>query len=181
VILYILVIAAWLPVAIGWTRRWRLLCALAASVLLGAAVIVRATGDINVDRGVLGIFAAVLAVAGGSVVTTSVFEVIDETSSDAPAESIEAAGQILRGGTWIGALERLAVFGSLAVGMPSGVALTLAVKGLGRYPELRSGKRPATAERFIIGTLVSVLWAALCAYVASGFLPVEFGTYTVAG
>jgi hypothetical protein len=33
------------------------------------------------------------------------------------------------------------------------------VKGLGRYAEL---KAPAAAERFIIGTLASLLWAAAC-------------------
>jgi uncharacterized membrane-anchored protein len=180
-ILYILVIAAWLPIAVGWTGRSRALCALVASVLLAAAVVVRVTAALDVDAGVLGLFAIVLAVAGGSVVTTAVFDVVDEQSADEAADSIEAAGQILRGGTWIGALERLAVFGSLVIGMPSGVALVLAVKGLGRYPELRSGKRPATAERFIIGTLVSVLWAATCAYVATGFVPIMFGTYAVAG
>ena len=38
----------------------------------------------------------------------------------------------------------------------------LALKGLGRYPELRAAEAasaPAPAERFIIGTFVSVLWA----------------------
>ena len=173
-ILYVLVIAAWVPVAIGWIGHARALAAATATTLLGAAVVVRVASDIDVDAGVLGIFAAVLAVAGGSVVTTAVFDVIDAQSRGDEAESIEAAGDILRGGTWIGALERLAVFGSLAVSMPAGIALVLAVKGLGRYPELRSGKRPAAAERFIIGTLVSVLWAALCAYVATGFQPMIF-------
>jgi hypothetical protein len=38
-----------------------------------------------------------------------------------------------------------------------------AVKGLGRYAELRVA---AAAERFIIGTLVSALWAAACVGVA---------------
>ncbi len=175
-ILYVLVIAAWLPVAVGSTGRARAWSALAAGLLLASAVVVRVTADIDVDPGVLGLYAAVLAVAGGSLVTTVVFHVIDEQSDDGADESMEAAGRILRGGTWIGALERLAVFGSLAVGMPSGVALVLAVKGLGRYPELRSGDRPATAERFIIGTLVSVLWAAVCAYVATGFAPMWFKT-----
>ena len=170
-ILYVLIIAAWVPVAIGWSGRAKTLSALAAVVLLGAAVVVRVTADIHVDAGVLALYAAVLAVAGGSAVTTAVFDVIDAQSSEGDAESMEAAGNILRGGTWIGALERLAVFGSIAVSMPAGVALVLAVKGLGRYPELRSAKRPAAAERFIIGTLVSVLWAAVCAYVAIGFQP----------
>lgn len=172
-ILYVLVIAAWLPVAVGWTGRHHVVGAAVATLLLGAAVVVRITADVSVDGGTLGLFAAVLAVAGGSVVTTAVFELIDERSSDTGPDSIEAAGQILRGGTWVGALERLAVFGSLVAGMPSGVALTLAVKGLGRYPELRGGNRPATAERFIIGTLVSVLWASLCAYVGTGLGPTD--------
>jgi hypothetical protein len=180
-ILYLLVIAAWVPVAIGSAGRFRTWCALVAAVLLVAAVVVRVVDDIAVDPGVLGLYAVVLAVAGGSVVTTAVFQLIDEQSGDADDESMEAAGRILRGGTWIGALERLVVFGSLAVGMPSGVALALAVKGLGRYPELRSGDRPATAERFIIGTLVSVLWAAACAYVATGFESTSLETSFLAG
>ena len=166
-ILLVLATVALVPVGIGWTGRHRVLAASAATVLLAAAVIVRVLASVSIDEGVLGIVAAVLAVAGGSVVTTAVFDVIDDRSTDR-TESLEAAGHILRGGTWVGALERLAVFGSLVAGIPSGVALTLAVKGLGRYPELRSGDRPATAERFIIGTLVSVLWAALCAYVVTG-------------
>ncbi|SEF16854.1 hypothetical protein [Jiangella alba] len=64
--------------------------------------------------------------------------------------------ETLRGGTSIGALERVAVAVTLLAGWPEGLALVLGVKGLGRYPELR---RPAAAERFIIGTLASVLWA----------------------
>ena len=42
------------------------------------------------------------------------------------------------------------------------VAVT-AVKGLGRFAELRA---PAAAERFIVGTLASGLWAAACVGVA---------------
>lgn len=175
-ILLILVVVALVPVALAWAEWHRVLSALAATILLAVAVVVRVTSEVSGDQDVLGLVAAVLAVAGGSVVTTAVFDVIDERSTD--DESLEAAGHILRGGTWVGALERLAVYGSLVAGIPSGVALTLAVKGLGRYPELRSGDRPATAERFIIGTLVSVLWAALCAYVAMGFVPFGAGRET---
>lgn len=65
----------------------------------------------------------------------------------------------LRGGAWIGALERLAIVATLLTRWPEGLAVLLAVKGLGRYPELR---RPAAAERFIIGTLASALWAIAC-------------------
>lgn len=69
---------------------------------------------------------------------------------------------VLRRGAWIGALERLAVTATLIAGWPEGIAVVLAVKGLARYPELRSPGAGAS-ERFIIGTFTSVLWAAACA------------------
>ena len=45
---------------------------------------------------------------------------------------------------------------TLLVGSAEGLVVVLAVKGLGRYAELRA---PAAAERFILGTLASALWA----------------------
>lgn len=71
---------------------------------------------------------------------------------------------VLRGGTWIGMLERFAITGGILAGYPETVAVVLAVKGLGRYPELREAhpdKRSPAAERFIIGTLASYIWAAV--------------------
>lgn len=83
------------------------------------------------------------------------------------AGTIDAArgddGVVLKGGTWIGALERAAVTASLLTGFTEGIVVVLAVKGLGRYPELRA---PGAAERFIIGTFTSLLWAASAAGVA---------------
>ena len=70
---------------------------------------------------------------------------------------------VLRGGTWIGILERLFITGGILVGSPEVIAVVIAVKGLGRYPELRETEqelRGGVAERFIIGTLTSFLWAA---------------------
>ncbi|MBE7700960.1 hypothetical protein H9623_11690 [Oerskovia sp. Sa1BUA8] len=67
------------------------------------------------------------------------------------------AVQTLRGGTWIGILERLAITGCLLAGYPAGIAFVVAIKGLGRYPELR--EHPVGAERFMIGTLASMIWA----------------------
>ena len=67
------------------------------------------------------------------------------------------ARQVLRGGTWIGLLERLAITGSLLAGYPAGIAFVIAVKGLGRYPELK--ENPEASERFVIGSLASMLWA----------------------
>lgn len=73
------------------------------------------------------------------------------------------AQPVLRGGAWIGVLERLAVSSTLLMGWPEGLAIILAVKALGRYAEL--GKSGA-AERFILGTFASQLWACACVGVA---------------
>ncbi|MCC3292709.1 MULTISPECIES: hypothetical protein [unclassified Arthrobacter] len=64
---------------------------------------------------------------------------------------------ILRGGLAIGVLERLAVAAAVLADEPVAIAYVVAVKGLGRYAELK--ETPAAAERFIIGTLASMLWA----------------------
>lgn len=85
------------------------------------------------------------------------------------AQTLQGAGRILRGGLWIGRLERLAVFAAIVAGYPNGLAVAVAVKALARYPELRSTDT-AAAERFIIGTFVSVLWAGACAGLAHGLL-----------
>jgi len=68
--------------------------------------------------------------------------------------------EILRGGTTIGYLERFALIGSVVVGQQAAVALIVAVKGLGRFSELENER---ARERFIIGTLASLVWAGLCA------------------
>ncbi|MBA4020805.1 MAG: hypothetical protein C0482_00415 [Gordonia sp.] len=87
-----------------------------------------------------------------------------DTPAPAPDPADPAAGQPvptpLRGGRVIGYLERLVVVAALGLHWPEAIAIVLAVKGLGRYPELRE---PGAAEQFIIGTLASVVWAAAVA------------------
>lgn len=88
------------------------------------------------------------------------------TGSDGP----EGPGALaaLRGGTWIGLLERLATTGALLLGEPTAVAVVVAVKGLGRYPELR--EYPAASERFVVGSLASLTWAAGVGFVGRWLL-----------
>lgn len=114
---------------------------------------------------VLTVVLGLAAVAGGGPVTVLVFRLVDRSEGrkprhDAVPGGVESAHGILRGGSTIGMLERAAVFATLVAGWPAGLALVLALKGLGRYPELRGGTNPYIAERFIIGTFVSVLVAA---------------------
>ena len=75
---------------------------------------------------------------------------------------------VLRGGLVIGILERLAVTVAILGGQPVAIAYVVAVKALGRYAELK--ETPAAAERFIIGTLTSLLWAASVATVVKVYL-----------
>jgi hypothetical protein len=84
-------------------------------------------------------------------------------------------GEHLRGGpgqdgraVHLPVLGRAAISATLLAGRPEGMALVRAVKGVGRYPELRGPEsvQSHAPETFIIGTLASVLWAAACAGVA---------------
>lgn len=119
-------------------------------------------------------FAAIAVLAGGRVVTT-VFRLAErsratELGDEQPAEPqpvgpLTQAATTLRGGQWIGMLERVAAFATLLAGFPEGLAVAMILKGFARYPELKASST-GTAERFIIGTFVSVLFACACAGLA---------------
>ncbi|MDQ0615973.1 xanthosine utilization system XapX-like protein [Microbacterium sp. W4I4] len=66
------------------------------------------------------------------------------------------ARTLMRGGTVIGYLERICTVVAIAVGFPEAIAAIIAVKGIGRFPELAESE---ARERFIIGTLASLLWS----------------------
>lgn len=115
------------------------------------------------------VLVAAVAVVGGWPVTAGVLRLAarsgDSTAAGhpggAPVTDEPTAGPVtstLRGGTWIGLLERLGVFGAVLSGYAAAIAFVIAVKGLGRYPEIR--EHPEVSERFVIGTLASLLWAA---------------------
>lgn len=65
----------------------------------------------------------------------------------------------LRGGLWIGLVERFATSAAVVFGQPGLIAVIVAVKGLGRFKELST---PEASEKFVLGTLTSLTWAALC-------------------
>lgn len=71
--------------------------------------------------------------------------------------------EVLRGGLTIGVLERLATTASILGGVPQAVAVVIAIKGVGRFSELGASD---AQERFIIGTFVSLGWAAVCGALA---------------
>ena len=116
----------------------------------------------------IGVAGITLAVLGGWPITTAVLRLagsLVRVGVTGPAGEALAA---LRGGTWIGILERLAVCGAILLGYPAAIAIVVAIKGLGRYPELRS--HPAASERFVIGTFASMIWAAAVGVAARALL-----------
>ena len=159
---------------LGWSPYGRAIWApVSAGALASAAVLAAVSDDLSHDRvevTVLVILAGLLAVVGGGPVTTRVFAFVDradraDRDRQLDQQTLAQAGLVLRGGAWIGALERAAVFAGLAAGFPGGLAVVLALKGVGRFQDLRGDGtgQGATTERFIIGTFTSVLWAAACA------------------
>jgi hypothetical protein len=169
--LTLVTVAAWVLSGVLPERLWAFatLALLVALGLLG--VLAGPDADLSglPARAVL-IDLALVAVLGGGPVTSTVLWLVDQGSTR--TDTLAMAGEVLRGGAWIGVFERCAVFAAVASGWPEGLAVVLALKGLGRYSELKAGAPSANgeplasggvAERFIIGTFASVLWASACA------------------
>ncbi|MFC5790477.1 hypothetical protein ACFPPE_11495 [Agromyces tardus] len=79
-----------------------------------------------------------------------------QVPGDAQSVAPGARREVLRGGLTIGVLERVATAGSIIAGFPEGLAIVVAVKGVGRFTELDAAE---ARERFIIGTFASLIWA----------------------
>jgi hypothetical protein len=132
------------------------------TVLAVAAALAWRAGRVGDGVSTAGLLLAVGAAAlGGGPVVTAVLRAADPGA--APERRRASDPEVLRGGAWIGVLERTAIAATVLAGWAEGLAVLIAVKGLGRFNEL---KAPVAAERFIIGTLASGLWAIGCVGVA---------------
>jgi hypothetical protein len=161
-------------VALGRSRHW-LVAPAAVVVLVAILLLVLAPfplADSRVASVVLAIGFGALGVVGGSPIVALVLRfaqgnvelgdhggivVADGETPRAPRR------EILRGGATIGYLERAALIGAVAAGQAGAVAIIVAIKGLGRFSELDDSE---ARERFIIGTLTSLIWAGACAAAA---------------
>jgi hypothetical protein len=174
VVIAVLVVTAVLSLALaGRTPAQHVAAFVGAGTLAFLALLAVIGGGVSDPDSVLGrtflVDLFVVSVLGGGAVTATVLWLVDRGSSR--ADTMDRAGEVLRGGAWIGVFERSAVFATLAAGWPEGLAVVLALKGLGRYSELRGTPSVAdgvavsggVAERFIIGSFASLLWASACA------------------
>jgi hypothetical protein len=144
---------------------------LVAGILVVLGLVVVAIAPVNVPT-LMGLILTVLGLAvgvlGGNPVTRRVLEAaagsrVRETEDGGimllPADGREDAAPprtLMRGGTVIGYLERLAAVVSIVVGFPEAIAVVVAIKSVGRFSELAESE---TRERFIIGTFASLIWA----------------------
>lgn len=154
--------------------RPRTLPLVVAGLLVVLALILVALAPVNISP-LMGVILAVLGVAvavvGGNPVARRILDIasggrVQETSdggivlpADASDEDAEPGAQtrtLMRGGTVIGYLERIAVVLGIIAGYPEAIAVVVAVKGIGRFSELAT---PEARERFIVGTLASLVWA----------------------
>ncbi|GAA3758616.1 hypothetical protein GCM10022240_09100 [Microbacterium kribbense] len=135
------------------------------ALLIAAIAPVRVPSLMGVLVAILGITAAVL---GGNPLTRHVLQIaagdrVRETddggivlTATEPDAATGATRTLMRGGTVIGYLERLAAVLSILTGYPAAIAVIVAVKSVGRFSELAAAE---ARERFIIGTMTSLLWS----------------------
>lgn len=99
---------------------------------------------------------------GGSAAPGAHGGIFVAVRSDEPHEPgiLPPRREVLRGGLTIGVLERIGAAGSIVAGFPEGLAIVVAIKGVGRFTELEA---PEARERFIIGTFASLIWACAAA------------------
>ncbi|WP_431220542.1 hypothetical protein [Leifsonia xyli] len=152
-------------------RRPLVYCAVGLLTLALVVVLVPAHHAPLPYRVLIGIVALALAVLGGWPASQLALALATRsTTVPSPHGGIFVAAvtpsgepttrEVLRGGTAIGILERLAAAGTIMAGFPEGLAVLIAIKGVGRFTELEEAE---ARERFIIGTLTSIIWACACA------------------
>lgn len=165
------VLCAALVLSIVSVQRPMTLPLLVAGGLVVLALIVVALSPVkipNLSGMILAVLGTAVAVIGGNPVTRRVLDVatggrVRETADGGILIAVEGEDGaddetrvLMRGGTVIGYLERIAVVISIIAGYPEAIAVVVAIKGIGRFSELASTD---ARERFIIGTLASLLWA----------------------
>lgn len=169
IFLFLALCAALVLIVVSLRRPSTLPLSVAAGLVVLSLVVV-AISPVNVPLLfglVIALLAIVVAVLGGNPLTRRILAIatsgrVRETEDggilvSAPgSDSDEPERPLMRGGTVIGYLERLAVTIAILAGYPEAIAVVVAVKGIGRFSELAS---PEARERFIVGTLASLLWA----------------------
>jgi hypothetical protein len=181
-ILALLVMAATIALALTAIRFHRPRLALFAAAPIGVGLVGVALGiGLPAPDHAIGVITAIavgiVGIVAGNPITVAILDFADRSGGPRTVTDGEHGGivireenaspgggagqpEVLRGGTTIGYLERLVLVAAVVLGRFEIVVVLIAIKGLGRFSELDS---PEARERFIIGTLVSLVWAGACA------------------
>lgn len=135
------------------------------AVVLAALLLALPVGPVS-TWGAVALTAIGLAVAtaGGAPFVQAVFRLATKSVREgdhggilvrAKAAADAGSREVLRGGIAIGYLERFAVAAVVIFGYPEGIAVAVAIKGVGRFSELEDSE---AREHFIIGTFASLIW-----------------------
>lgn len=96
---------------------------------------------------------------------------IDEAAGDADSAAVDAASG-LKGGRYIGPVERILMAGLGLAGAYPVVAALMAAKGIVRFPEISADAgKGSRAEEFLVGSLTSWALAFMAAVLVLGTLP----------
>jgi len=156
-------------VALRMPRRVFVYLSAGTLALAVTLVAIPSPGPIALVHVLLGPLALAVAVLGGAPAVLLTLAIATRgTMHEGPQGGIvvgdpgeEANRQeVLRGGMTIGLFERFATTAAIMAGFAPAVAVVVAIKSVGRFTELNEA---AARERFIIGTLVSLVWAGACA------------------
>ncbi|WP_228480766.1 hypothetical protein [Microbacterium luteum] len=156
------------------TRRSSAVFVMIAAAIVAAMLITVVVVPTDVPLPIalpLALLGASVAVVGGNPLTREVLRLATKGTvrdgehggillRSAREDDAAAVREVLLGGTTIGYLERVATTLTILVGFPEGLAVVVALKGIGRFSELASAE---ARERFIIGTLASLVWASAVA------------------
>ena len=168
IFLFLALCAALALVVVSLRRPTTMPLAIAAGLVVTATLVVTISPvDISPILGlILSVLAVTVSVLGGNPITRRVLDAAaGQRVKETPDGGIvllrrddddDAPKTLMRGGTTIGYLERVAVTLAIIAGFPEAIAVVVAVKGIGRFSELGE---PEARERFIIGTLASLVWA----------------------
>lgn len=180
-IIALVTLAGALAAGIVASRRGQPRIAILATIpvglgLLGVIFGLRIAAPDTVIATVVALLIGLLGIVAGNPLTVAVLNYADKGTGPRTVTSGVHGGivvaerdaaepqlnqpEVLRGGTTIGYVERLVVIAAVLLGHIEILIVLIAIKGLGRFSELDS---PETRERFIIGTLVSLVWAGACA------------------
>lgn len=102
-----------------------------------------------------------------------------EAADDTPDSAATDHGSGLKGGRYIGPVERILMAGLGMAGAYQVVAALMAAKGIVRFPEISADAgKGSRAEEFLVGSLTSWGLAFVAAVIVTGTLPVPLMEFT---